>query len=1148
MSQNQPNKKSAVAQREEAVLAFWQEKNIFQKSLEQESPKGEFVFYDGPPYATGLPHYGHLLPGTMKDVIPRFKTMQGFHVARRWGWDCHGLPIENLIQKELELPTKHDIVEYGVEKFNRAARESVLRYEKEWQTYIPRVGRFVDMDAPYKTMDVSYMEGVWGVFKTLFDKGLVYRGYKSMMVSLPLETVLSNQEVNLGGYHDITDLSATAMFPVTSGEYAGAVALAWTTTPWTLPGNVLLAVGNDISYVLVSHDDCDYIVAAELVEKVFSGKEYQMKKTFLGSVLVNTTYEPPFDYYRDHDNAFRVVSADFVTTEDGTGIVHIAPGFGQDDLEVGDREKVTPIHHVQMDGHFVPLVEKALSEAGYDVAGKAVKSKDDNMHVDIEMVKYLAHHGKLFSKEKYTHSYPVCWRTDCPLINYATESWFIDVQKIKDQLIANNQKTTWVPAHIRDGRFGKWLEDVRDWAVSRSRFWGTPLPLWISEKGDITAIGSVDDLRAYTKKSGNTYYAMRHGQADSNVSKILTSKIETPDGLTEEGKKQVQASAQELLQKNIDLIFVSPFQRTQETVNIVKETLGLSDDHVITDDRLREMYFGAYDGGDYAVYHERSDEEWEFAIPLPDGGESLDQVRKRMGNVLYELEEKYHDKNILIISHGTPLWMLETVVRGWTERESLDTHDEFKNAELRALDFVPLSHNEVYELDLHRPYIDDVVLQDENGNILKRVEDIFDVWFDSGSMPYSSERSLGDDFVQLERFPADFVAEGQDQTRGWFYVMSVLATALYDDVAFKNVMVNGLVLAEDGKKMSKRLKNYPDINEVVDRQGADALRLFLMSSPAVHAEDVNFSEKSVAEVQSKVMGRLRNVLTFYQLYASSLSETVDHMESPSVLDQWMLARLSETVQSVTDSLEKYEIDRGARPLFDFVDDLSTWYIRRSRDRFKEEGKDTQYALATTRFVLETFSRLIAPYVPFVADEIYRALDGEQESVHLADWPVFEYQNGEVLEMMQETRTIISQALELRAQAKIKVRQPLQKLQITNNKIQGAYLDLIKEEVNVKEVVAGEIFDLDTSITPELQAEGNMRELIRQIQSMRKNMELHPDDRIVLYVATDDEGQKLIKKFEQEMMHTAGITEILFQENDGQEVEINGILFKLTANS
>jgi isoleucyl-tRNA synthetase len=395
--QDNNQKKSDVALREEKVLAYWQERDIFQKTLNKKSPKGEFVFYDGPPYATGLPHYGHLLPGTMKDVIPRYKTMQGYRVPRQWGWDCHGLPIENLIQKELELPTKQDIVDYGIEKFNQAARDSVLRYEKDWKEYIPRVGRFVDMADPYKTMDISYMEGVWGVFKNLHDKGLVYKGYKSMMVSPPLETVLSNQEVNMGGYKDITDLSVTAKFTITDGKHKGVHLLAWTTTPWTLPGNALVAVGADIDYGIIRSEDETYVVGLDLLESAFEGKEYEVLETVKGQDLVGVSYEPPFSYFKNHANAFRVVAGDFVTTEDGTGLVHIAPGFGEDDLQLGQKENVEPIHHVKMDGHFVKKVEQSLSDEGYDVAGWAVKNTDDHMHVDVEMVKYLAHNGKLFS-------------------------------------------------------------------------------------------------------------------------------------------------------------------------------------------------------------------------------------------------------------------------------------------------------------------------------------------------------------------------------------------------------------------------------------------------------------------------------------------------------------------------------------------------------------------------------------------------------------------------------------------------------------------------------------------------------------------------------------------------------------------------------
>lgn len=1135
---NEQQNKSEIAEREEKIQQFWKEKDIFKKTLLKDAPMGEFVFYDGPPYATGLPHYGHLLAGTIKDVIPRYKTMKGYRVPRRWGWDCHGLPIENLIQKELDLPTKQDIVDYGIEKFNQAARDSVLRYEMDWKEYIPRVGRFVDMDNPYKTMDPEFMESVWWVFKQLQEKGLVYKGYKSMMVSPPLETVLSNQEVNMGGYKDITDLSVTAKFTLKSGPHAGAHVLAWTTTPWTLPGNVLLAVGAEIEYVKVSSGGEKYLVGKELLEKVFEGKEYVVEAEMKGSLLVGSTYEPVFPYYKNHANAFRVVAGDFVTTIDGTGIVHIAPGFGQDDLELGQKEGVAPIQHVQMDGHFVPEVEKSLVGEGYDVAGWAVRNTTDHMHVDVEIVKYLAHHGKLFDKKKYVHSYPMCWRTDCPLINYATDSWFVDLQKIKDRLVANNKNTSWIPEHVRDGRFGKWLEEVRDWSVSRARFWGTPLPIWQSGDGETLFVGSVEELKKYTKKSGNTYFAMRHGRAQSNINHIWESGKNTTNTLLPESLGDIRENLEKLKEEyQIDVIVSSPVLRTRETAKIAAGVFGIAESEIIFDERLREINPGeSYQGkpldsylGLFKHYKERFTTENKE-------GENYRDVKKRMMNTLYDLENKYQGKNILVVSHGGPITTMMMGCSGLEEEKTTDTIGDIhypQNAQIKKFDFTPLPHNQNYELDLHRPYIDDVVLE-KDGKTFKRIPDVFDVWFDSGSMPYAQEHYMGEG-KKAPRFPADFIAEGQDQTRGWFYVLSVLGTALFDELPFKQVVVNGMILAEDGKKMSKRLKNYPDMNYVLDKYGADALRLFLMSSSAVHAEDLNFSEKTVQEVQSKVMGRLRNVVEFYKMYEAG-EEAKD--DSSNILDIWIIARLRETSSEMESALLKYEIDRASRQIFDFVDDLSTWYVRRSRDRFKGEGEDKRLAIETTRFVLREFSKMIAPYVPFVAEEMYKDVGGELESVHLESWPelsekkgflekLFGEKKSDVIESMREAREVVTLGLEARQKAGVKVRQPLSNIQITKE-LGVEYLEVIKDELNIKNISVGDELVLDTNITSELKLEGEYRELIRTVQAMRKDAGLNPNDKIKIVLK--EESKEAYGFDPKEFGQITGVVEVSFGDH------------------
>lgn len=1130
MEKNDDNNKSEVALKEEEILRFWNNNNIFKKSLEKDSPKGEFVFYDGPPFATGTPHYGHLLPGTMKDVIPRFKTMQGYHVQRRWGWDCHGLPIENLIEKELGLESKKAIEDYGIEKFNKAARDSVLRYEKVWKETIPRVGRWVDMDDPYMSMQPSFMETGFWIFKNLYDKDLISKGFKSMHMCPRCETTLANFEVNQG-YKDVKDISVTVKFELV--DEPGTFLLAWTTTPWTLPGNVALAVGADIDYVKVKQENEFYILAKELVS-VIEG-EYEIVDDRKGSDLVGKKYKPVFDYYsksvEKKERGWTVYSADFVTTEEGTGIVHIAPAFGSDDMELGKKEDLPFIQHVHKNGQFKDEVK--------DFSGLFVKKKDDLTSTDVEIIKYLAHNGKLFSKKKIEHSYPHCWRCDTPLINYATSSWFMDVPSIKSKLLKNNKTTKWVPENLRDGRFGKWLEGAREWALSRSRFWGTPLPVWESEdEKETLVIGSVEELKKYTKRSGNKYFVMRHGEAEHNAGGFFNSNINTPVHLTEEGKKQCEVGGEYLKEKNIDLIFQSPFIRTRETSEIVARVLGLPKDKIITDERISELNAGDIDGKNFKHFFEyRDDSLFSYDKKFPNG-ESYQDAKNRIGEFIYELENKYKDKNILIVSHGIFAEVLSAIMDGDDKFKSLEKVYEkgMNRGEVRELDFVPLPHNENYELDLHRPYIDQIEIE-KNGKKMKRVEEVFDVWFDSGSMPYAQKHYPFSDtdfdpkgglFKKTKGFPADFIAEGLDQTRGWFYVLMVLGTALFDKSPFKNVAVNGLVLAEDGKKMSKRLKNYPELSSVVDNQGADALRLFLMSSPAVRGEDVNFSEKVVSEVQSKVMGRLRNSTVFYKMYADGTGASDD---SKNILDRWIISRLYETVKTVEDNLKEYFIDRAARPLFDFVDDLSTWYVRRSRDRFK--GEDKKDSIATMRFVLREFAKVSAPFIPFVAEEVYLDVkdENEPESVHLCGWPKTKNVNQEILDDMKKARDIVSLGLLERQKVDIKVRQPLQSLTI-NEKLGEKYLDVIKDEVNVKEVLIGDEIKIDSNITPELQKEGDYRDFLRSVQSLRKEMSLEPSDLVMINIP--EKNRDVVSSFEDDFKKVAGVKEINW---GGEEIKL-----------
>lgn len=1169
---------SDIAKREEATLATWKEKGIFEKSLEQTKNGGEFVFYDGPPFATGLPHYGHILASVIKDAIPRYQTMKGRHVRRVWGWDCHGLPIENLIEQELGLGHKTDIEKYGIGNFNEAARASVFRYDTEWKKTIPRVGRFVDMEHSYTTMDAGYTESVWWAFKNLYEKNLIYQGFKSMHICPRCETTLSNNEVT-SNYKDITDISVTVKFELV--DEPGTYVLAWTTTPWTLPGNVALAISPASEYVKIKirdeateKDSAEtYIVAKERAQflQIPKGNIGFVTDTFLGEKLVGKAYKPVFDYYandaslKNHERGWKIYGADFVTMDSGTGVVHIAPAFGEDDMALGVKENLPFIQHVGMDG---TMKKEVRDFAGIQVKPKS-KEKDGNQATDILIIKHLAATGALFSKEKIVHAYPHCWRCETPLLNYAAESWFVKVTEIKDKLLAENAKTEWVPKNMRDGRFGKWIEGARDWAISRSRYWGAPLPVWqCDECNERFVAGSRAELAEHTKKSGNKYFVMRHGEAESNANNIVSSKIETSTsyGLTAAGRESAQKAGESLKDKNIDIIITSPFARAKQTAEIVATTTGFDVKNIIVDERIKEIDTGIYDGKPIDDYRGNFASIAEKFTKRPEGGENLLDMKRRVMAFLEELEEKYSGKTILIVTHEYPVWMLMTGIEGaGVERgvEFKDGKEDFvKTGEVAELSFVPFPHNAEYEFDLHLPYIDEVDVLCTCGATMSRVPYVFDCWFESGSMPYAQfHYPFENEELFKKNFPADFIAEGVDQTRGWFYNMLVLSVGIFGETPFKNVIVNGLVLAEDGQKMSKKLKNYPDVNDVLNKYGADALRYYLLSSPIVHAEDLAFSEKGVDEVVKKNIARLLNVLSFYEMYGAGVKEVTGESENP--LDQWIRARVRQLGYEMTLAFDNYELDRAVKPIGLFIDDLSTWYIRRSRDRFKSDDEDDRaHAIETTRVVLFELSKLLAPVMPFFAEHLYTHAGGGNESVHLESWGNYGEIKSEierleqglvdteqsVLVSMNMTRAIVADALAERAKVGIKVRQPLSSVTV-GGKFEF-FEDLVADEVNVKRVIRDEslppgFYELDTAITPELKKEGQFRELLRTVQGLRKDAKLEPSDIITLTIKTTDEGRALIEMFIDELKKTALVKEIVFSDVAGEPIDIDGTPFVLS---
>ncbi len=1021
-------RKEGFSEREEGVQAFWHERHIFKKTVESRKDSPFFTFYDGPPFATGVPHYGHLLAQTIKDVVPRYKAMKGFCVPRRFGWDCHGLPVESLIEQAHELSGAASIEEFGIPKFNEECRNVVLRYTKEWEETVHRMGRWVDFSDTYRTMDLPFMESVWWVFKQIFDKGLVYEGYKVMPFSARLGTPLSNFEATQN-YKDVDDPSLTVSLPVL-GE-TDTFFLIWTTTPWTLISNLAVTAGPNIDYVKVKdvHDGNHYILAEARLPVYYKDTgDYHVVETFKGSTLEGKEYEPLFPYFASHrdEGAFRVILGDFVTTEDGTGLVHTAPAFGEDDFYACQKAGITPVCPVDQNGKFTKEVP--------DYEGQWVKDADK------EIAKHLKANGRVIKQTTIRHRYPFCWRTDTPLIYRSMRTWFVGVEKIKEDLVAANQQIHWTPNHIKEGRFGKWLEGARDWAISRNRYWGTPIPIWRSEDGDVEVMGSIAELEELT-------------------------------------------------------------------------------------------------------------------------GEKI--------------------------------------------------------------------------TDLHRHHIDHLTFE-KNGKTYRRIPEVFDCWFESGSMPYAQNHYPFENKELTETgFPADFIAEGLDQTRGWFYTLNVLSVALFNKPAFKNVIVNGIILAEDGNKMSKRLKNYPDVEIVLKKYGADAIRLYMLNSPAVRADDLSFSERGVELVLRQVLIPLWNAYSFFVTYARINGwKGAQLTEKPAaVIDCWMLSRLHKLVRQVEVGMDDFDLNLAVEPFVGFVDQLTNWYIRRCRRRFwsDEPSKDRDEAFATLYTVLLELSKIAAPFIPFISESIYRNLaqEGALESVHLCDYPTYH----EALrdESLEEAMAVVQKAVSLghalRKEHKLKVRQPLPAATVSSPDARVmAFLQeqqhLVADELNVKEIrfatddselvrvevrpnfralgqkvgkkmpllqkaikaLPGEAQEallgggewtldldgepltltsedvevrrhvregliaqtddnltvaLDTAITPDLVTEGLAREVVNKVNTMRRDAGFEVTDRIEMKLGTTEAVKKAFEVHGEYIRGEILATEVAFEPCEGTEWDLNG---------
>ncbi len=1015
---------------ESRILEFWRKENIFRKSVEERPADNEFIFYDGPPFATGLPHYGHLLAGTIKDVIPRYKTMQGYRVERRFGWDCHGLPVEYEIEQTLGLKGRPDIEEFGVGNFNEECRKIVLRYASEWRETVERMARWIDFDNDYKTMDLTFMESVWWVFDQLWKKGLIYEGVKVMPYSWRVSTPLSNFEANLN-YKDTQDPSVTVKFALTSEPNTSI--LAWTTTPWTLPSNLALCVGPNLNYVCLQPYGSEekYWICEGRLSAYFEEGSYQIIKRCDGKDFEDLAYEPIFrfaDGRIDLSKARRVLLDEYVSDESGTGIVHQAPAFGEDDLRICQREGIPVFDPVDTEGNFCNYMDF--------IAGMNIKEADKTI------IRQLKEQGSLFRQDTIQHSYPFCWRTDTPLIYKAISTWFVNVEAIKDRMVSHNQTVHWVPTHIRDGRFGKWLENARDWAISRNRYWGTPLPIWRSEDGDILCFGNVADL---------------------------------------------------------------------------EEAVGQK----IT--------------------------------------------------------------------------------------------------------------------DLHKHYLDDLLIH-KHGKTYRRIPEVLDCWFESGAMPYAQQHyPFENKEIFEENFPANFICEGLDQTRGWFYTLVVHAAALFDTPAFRNCIVNGLILAEDGKKMSKRLKNYPDPVEMLDRYGADAIRLYMLNSVAVQGESLRFSEQGLVEVTRSVLLPLWNSLSFLSTYAEidgwEPTEANLAVEKANPLDRWIMSRLQGLIVEVHSAMDLYELNKASAPFVHFIDLLTNWYLRRSRRRFWKDGRgqDKMSAYATLFLVLRNLSKIIASFVPYVAEGIYESLRREEDpiSVHLDYFPAVDEnsRDSELEARMDLVLAAVNMGRALRAKHQLKIRQPLQRLfLITRDSEAQRILNeldaLLLDELNIKELVLteneedlvglsalanfrvlgkrlgkhmkevadqiktldlenirrlqdggsvtlqhadGEVtltledvliqrsqregllvessgsvtIALDTQLNESLIKEGLAREFVNKVQHMRKEQDLAVMDRILIRYKSSDIVGKALSAY-QDFVCTETLCErLLLEENPGSEWDING---------
>lgn len=1190
---------------EEEILSFWEKNKIFQKSLEKSKKGKKFVFYEGPPTANAKPGIHFIVPRVFKDLIPRFKTMLGYYVERKGGWDTHGLPVELEVEKKLGFKNKKDIESYGIEAFNKKCKESVWTYKKEMEDLTKRIGYWIDLENPYVTYDVEYMETLWWIIQKIWEKNLLYKDFRVAPYCYRCGTTLSSHEL-AQGYENVSDRSVYIKFKLLPGQKIGdfeidnnTYILSWTTTPWTLPGNVALAVGKDIEYIGIKtfsrHQNLkamyeNYIIARDIYNKARKDPNDPLYDVFGDDILYSTPkvgeppekpevikkleqmkggdlaglkYEPLFDIKElQNEKSYRIYDADFVTTTEGTGVVHTAVMYGEDDFNLGSKVGLPKIHTVNEEGKFNELLKD------FGLEGLIVKPKEtENKITENKIIEHLKNKNLFLKEKNYPHDYPFCWRCKNPLLYYALDSWFIKMTALRNKMIENNKKINWYPENIKEGRFGQFLDELKDWAFSRSRFWGTPLPIWQCKfcKKQIV-IASRKELLA-NQDPINTLYFLRHGSGEHFKHHISSSNIlRDKYHLTEKGKREIRALIKKIKSYKVDLIICSDFIRAKETAQILADVLNLK---VIYDERIREFNTGIYDGRPIEEFYKAIGRRTNLLNKKAEDGETLKELKSRILDFIKDLKIKYKNKNILIVSHKWAIWLMEAILEGLTWKETMADFAKlsFKPAELRKFELKNLPFNSDGEIDIHRPYIDEIKLKcPDCSKEMERVESVVDVWFDSGSMPLA-QNHFPFDSTKTERklnyktllknisYPADYIAEAIDQTRGWFYTLLAVSTLLDLGPSYKNVLCHGLLLDARGKKMSKSKGNIVEPYQVIEKYGADALRWYFYTinepgnSKLFKIEDVANSLRNFILIYLNVL----NLIEFYFKGKISL-KNFDSLKVKSPINLYILASFKKLSLDVKEGLSNYKIRKSAVSIERFiVDDLSRFYIRIIRNYLREEGLLKEETTKVLIYIVLNLSKILAPFCPFVSEIGFRKLkknikEDTGESVHLANYPEPQYKIADpILKEFDIVRKFIDLGFALRKKLNIRVRQPLAKFYL-NKKIKKEYFEYLKTELNIMEIICsspatdlpalieGELkVWIDPKLDENLKNQGLVREVIRKIQTLRKINNLKPENKMSITV---EDFKDFVKSNEDFIKDKGGVIEILYAKLDSNFEKID----------